>query len=121
MGRASRLSPVQLADAIARERAGRPDPAAMTDEERRAAGLMDLGQAAEHEHLASLPVTRLAERVKGPAPDDIWAAPDDPGDDLAIWKAWSDAGHMDCGSWSQDAGGPVTCACGAVIPLAGAA
>jgi hypothetical protein len=76
MGRASRLTPAQLLDAIARERAGRPDVAAMADEERRAAGLMDLGQAAEHEHLRSIPHTRLAERVRGPVADDeMWATP----------------------------------------------
>lgn len=74
MGRASRLTAAQLADAIARQRDGRPDIAAMTGAERRAAGLMDLRQAAEHEHLASVPFTRLAERVRGPVPDDIWAA-----------------------------------------------
>lgn len=73
MGRASRLTSAQLADAIARERDGRPGITAMTDGERRAAGLMDLGQAAEHEHLASVPLTRLAERSRGPDPDDIWA------------------------------------------------
>ena len=71
---ASRLTPAQLADAIARNLDGRPDKAAMTNEERRQAGLMDRGQAAEHEHLASIPCTRLAERTHGPAPDDIWAA-----------------------------------------------
>ena len=71
---ASRLTPAQLADAVDRLREGRPDKAAMTNEERRQAGLMDRGQAAEHEHLASIPSTRLAERVHGPDPDDMWAA-----------------------------------------------
>ena len=71
---ASRLTPAQLADAIARNLDGRPDKAAMTNEERRQAGLMDRGQAAEHEHLASIPSTRLADRTHGPDPDDIWAA-----------------------------------------------
>ena len=79
MGAASRLTPAQLADVIARRRAGRPDIAAMTDGERRTAGLMDLRQAAEHEHLASVPFTRLADRSRGLDPDDIWAAAgDDP-------------------------------------------
>jgi len=36
-------------------------------------------------------------------------------DDIPIWEAWTDAGHSDCGSWYQDPGKPVTCACGAVI------
>lgn len=82
MGRASRLTPAQLADAIARRREGRPDLAVMTDDERRTAGLMDLGQAAEHEHLASIPFTRLAERVRGLVPDDLWVAAGG-GDDAA--------------------------------------
>ena len=73
MGRAARLTPAQLLDAIARERAGRLPVAAMSNEQRRDAGLMDLGQAAEHEHLASVPHARLAERVHGPVADDIWA------------------------------------------------
>lgn len=75
MGRASRLTSAQLAAAITRQREGRPDIAAMTGEERHAAGLMDLGQAAEHEHLASIPLGRLAERVHGPDPDDMWVTP----------------------------------------------
>lgn len=75
MDRPSRLTPAQLLDAIRRRRDGRPDIAAMTSEERRQAGLMDLGQAAEHEHLASIPCERLADRTHGPVPDDdIWAA-----------------------------------------------
>ena len=73
--RPSRLTPAQLLDAIRRRRDGRPDLTVMTSEERRHAGLMDLGQAAEHEHLASIPCDRLAVRVRGPVPDDdIWAA-----------------------------------------------
>jgi hypothetical protein len=70
----SRQTPAQLLDAIARRRDGRPDPAAMSSEQRRAAGLMDLEQAAEHEHLAAVPYARAAERVHGMAPDDIWAS-----------------------------------------------
>ena len=34
---------------------------------------MDRRQAAEHERLADLPPVRLADRTRGPAPDDIWA------------------------------------------------
>ena len=75
MDRPSRMTPAQLLDAIRRRRDGRPDLTVMTSEERRQAGLMDLGQAAEHEHLASIPCDRLAERVRGPVlDDDIWAA-----------------------------------------------
>ena len=74
MGRASRLTPAHLTAAIARERAGRPNVTAMTNEERRSVGLMTRKEAAEHEHLASIPSTRLAERTHGPVPDDIWAA-----------------------------------------------
>ena len=70
----SLLTPAQQNAATERHRDGRPDKAAMTNEERRQAGLMDRGQAAEHEHLASIPSTRLAERVHGPDPDDMWAA-----------------------------------------------
>ena len=64
MSRPSRLTPLQLTDAIARRRDGRPDITAMTGEERRQAGLMDVHQAAEHEHLRALPHARLAERGK---------------------------------------------------------
>lgn len=74
MNGASRLTPLQLAARIERRRDGRPDTTAMSNEERREAGLMDRGQAAEHEHLAAVPQVRLAERVRGPVPDDIWAA-----------------------------------------------
>ena len=73
MGRARCLTPAQLAAASARERDGRPDKAAMSGEERHDRGLMDWGEAAEHERLATLPHVRLAERTKGPVPDDIWA------------------------------------------------
>jgi hypothetical protein len=80
MSGASRLTPAQLAAAVERHRDGRPDITAMTNEQRREAGLMTRGQAAEHEHLIVLPHARLAERCKGPVPDDIWAArlPGDP-------------------------------------------
>ena len=75
MSRASLLSPAQQAAAAWRLREGRPDKAAMTGEERRRAGLMDLRQAAEHEHLIVLPHPRLADRTRGPVPDDIWVLP----------------------------------------------
>jgi hypothetical protein len=80
MSGASKLTPAQLAAAVERDRDGRPDKTAMTNAEREAAGLMTRRQAAAHEHLASLPCPRLAERVRGPVPDDIWAArlPGDP-------------------------------------------
>lgn len=73
MGRARCLTPAQLADAIARERSGHRDTAAMSNQQRRDAGLMDLGQAAEHERLVTLPHARLADRTRGQVPDDIWA------------------------------------------------
>ena len=69
----SRLSPAQLAAAAGHRREGRPDIAAMTDTERTARGLMTLRQAAEHEHLASIPHTRLAERSRGMDQVGIWA------------------------------------------------
>lgn len=71
----SRLTRAQLADLAVRRREGRPDIACMSNAERRAAGLMDRRQAVEHERLASIPTTRLAERVHGPDPDDMWATP----------------------------------------------
>lgn len=109
---AARLTPAQLAAAVERDRDGRPDKAVMTADERRAAGLMDLHQAAEHEHLATLLHERLADRRRGPDPDDPWAGADET---LAIWRAWAAAGHTDCGSWHQDPGGPLVCACGELI------
>ena len=72
---ASRLSPAQHAAAVARRREGRPDKAAMSNQERHRAGLMTRQQAAEHEHLASLYHPRLADRVRGFLPDDIWTVP----------------------------------------------
>lgn len=80
MSGASRLTAAQLKAEVERRRDGRPDITAMTNEERREAGLMDRHQAAEHEHLRSLPHPRLAERAKGPVPGDIWAGrlPGDP-------------------------------------------
>jgi hypothetical protein len=67
------LTPLQQADIIARHRDGRPDITVMSGEERRARGLMDLRQAAEHEGLAArvLSSTRLADRVRGMDPDDM--------------------------------------------------
>jgi len=47
----------------------------MSNAERAAAGLMTRQQAAEHERLAIVPHVRLAERCRGPVPDDIWALP----------------------------------------------
>jgi hypothetical protein len=72
MGTLSRLTPAQLADLAERQRDGRIDKAVMSNEERRRCGLMDRRQAAEHERLADLPSTRLADRSRGLAPDDIW-------------------------------------------------
>jgi hypothetical protein len=79
MSGASRQTPAQQLDRLRRLRDGRPDVSAMTSEQRREAGLMTVQEAAEHEHLASVPHMRLAERVRGPVPDDPWAggAPDD--------------------------------------------
>jgi len=67
------LTPAQLADIADRWRTGRVDKAVMSNEERRQRGLMDRRQAAEHERLADIPPMRLADRSRGPAPDDIWA------------------------------------------------
>jgi len=78
MSRARRMTPLQLADAVACDQDGRPDIAAMTDEERRAAGCMTLKEAVEWERLPIVPCARAGERSRGPVPDDIWAggAPD---------------------------------------------
>ena len=78
-----RQTPAQLADAIARARDGRPDIADMSNEERREAGLMTRGQAAAAERRATVPQARLAERVRGPVPDDIWALPEPEADHAA--------------------------------------
>jgi hypothetical protein len=111
MAGSSRLTAAQQADAIARQREGRPDVAAMTSAERLAAGLMTRRQAAQHEHLRSLPVTRLDERVRGPVPDDPWAGPDP--DQVRAWRLVFDAGHLDCDGWTADGrDGVVVCACG---------
>ncbi|HEV2450751.1 MAG TPA: hypothetical protein VGS62_02350 [Streptosporangiaceae bacterium] len=75
MSRARSMTPLQLADAVARERDGRPDIAAMSDEERRAAGCMTLREAVEWERLPIVPCARPGERTHGPDPDDIWALP----------------------------------------------
>ena len=69
----SLLTPAQQTAATERLRDGRPDKAVMTNQERRQAGLMDRRQAAEHERLVIIPHARLAERTRGPIPDDIWA------------------------------------------------
>lgn len=70
----SHMTPAQLAHRTACLREGRPDIGVMTDAERTAHGLMTLRQAAEHEHLASLPLGRLAERSRGMDTGGIWAA-----------------------------------------------
>ena len=73
---ASRQTPAQLAAEAERRRDGRPwDKSVMSNWERRAAGLMDRRQAAQHESLAVVPHARLAERSRGPVPDDIWVIP----------------------------------------------
>ena len=74
MSRARSMTPLQLADAIARERDGQPDIASMTGDERRAAGCMTLQEAVEWERLPIVPCARPGERLHGPDPDDIWAA-----------------------------------------------
>jgi hypothetical protein len=68
-------TPAQQAARALRRRDGRPDIARMSNAERRAAGLMTRREAAEHERLATLPHARLAERCRGPVPDDIWMLP----------------------------------------------
>ena len=73
MSRARSMTPLQLTEAISRDRDGRPDLAAMTDGERRAAGCMTLKEAVEWERLPIVPYARAAERVHGPVADDIWA------------------------------------------------
>lgn len=75
MNGASRMSPAQQSAAALRAREGRLDTAAMSNRLRRALGLMDRRQAAEHEHLIVLPHARLADRTRGPVPDDIWVLP----------------------------------------------
>jgi hypothetical protein len=75
MSGVSRLSPAQQSAESRRVREGRLDTAAMSNRLRRALGLMDRRQAAEHERLATLPHTRPAMRSRGPVPDDIWALP----------------------------------------------
>lgn len=75
MSGASRLTPAQQSAAALRAREGRLDTAAMSNRLRRALGLMDRRQAAEHEHLRVLPHARLADRTRGPVPDDIWLLP----------------------------------------------
>lgn len=100
---ASQLTPLQLAAAVERHRDERPDKALMTNEQRREAGLMDRRQAAEHEHLASVPEARLAERSRG--------------SDAEIWGLVFISGHQDCGGWTTDGwtGEAVVCACGTVL------
>ena len=67
-------TPAQQTARLARQRDGRPDLAVMTNAERLEAGLMDRGRAAAAERLAAVPQVRLADRVRGPVPDDdLWA------------------------------------------------
>ncbi len=73
MNGSSLLTPAQLKDRAERIREGRPDKAAMSNRLRRALGLMDRQQAAEHERLRQLPHARLAERSRKPLADDPWA------------------------------------------------
>ena len=73
MTSSSRLTAAQLAARAEQARDGRPDKAVMSNRLRRALGLMDRQQAAEHERLVILPHPRLADRSRGPVPDDIWA------------------------------------------------
>ena len=75
MSGVSRLSAAQQQAEVRRVREGRLDTAAMGNRLRRALGLMDRQQAAEHERLTILPHARLAERVRGMVPDDIWTLP----------------------------------------------
>ena len=76
---ASRLSAAQQSAEVRRVREGRLDSAAMSNRLRRALGLMDRRQAAEHERLTVLPHVRLAVRTRGPVPEDeIWATGGDP-------------------------------------------
>lgn len=123
MGRVSDLSQAQQADLAARRREGRPDIAAMSSDERSAAGLMTVGQAAEHERLRSLPHARLAERVKGRVPDDLWAAPEPDAFEAwqrSVWDAWEKAGHYEraCSGWVDDVNGNVMCAtCLEAVPV----
>jgi hypothetical protein len=69
----SRLTAAQQTAKAERARTGRIDTAAMSNRLRRALGLMDRRQAAEHEHLASLQHTRLAERSRDIDLGGIWA------------------------------------------------
>ena len=115
----SRQTPAQLADAVSRQREGRPDIASMTNEERHAAGLMTRQEAVEWERIPIVPQSRPAERVHGPVPDDPWASELADGG-LSVWKAWQAAGHeaMGCNGWSQDGRRDrVVCSCGEVVAL----
>lgn len=72
MSAASYQTPAQQSAKAQRVREGRLDTTAMSNRLRRALGLMDRQQAAEHERLRTLPHARLADRVRGPVPNDIW-------------------------------------------------
>lgn len=114
-------SQMQQSEDARRRQEGRPDKAAMTSEERHAAGLMTVREAAEHERLTTLPHARLAERVRGAMPDDPWAR--ESGSGLSVWHAWESAGHLDkgCDGWSQDGDGGVVCSCGEAVLMPEAA
>jgi len=73
MSGVSRLTAAQQQAEVRRVREGRLDTTAMGNRLRRALGLMDRRQAAEHERLTILPHARLAVRAHGPDPEDIWA------------------------------------------------
>lgn len=113
----SLMSSAQLADADARRREGRPDIAAMTNDERTAAGLMTRRQAAQHERLRVLPHPHPAERIHGPDPDDPWVFDEWT---RSVWHAWEKAGHYERGhdGWLDDVDGNVICAsCLAPVPV----
>ena len=77
MNGSARLTPAQQKAETRRIREGRLDTAAMSNRLRRALGLMDRRQAAEHERLTVLPHARLAVRTRGPVPEDeIWTTGD---------------------------------------------
>ena len=118
----AQLTPAQQADIIARHRDGRPDITVMSSEQRRQRGLMDLRQAAEHEGLRArvTSCTRLADRVRGQAEDDMWAVSADEMADRAAGEAWREAGHeaRGCYGWSQDfMATELMCSCGERVRL----
>jgi len=73
MSGASWLTAAQQQAEARRVHEGRLNTTVMGNRLRRALGLMDRRQAAEHERLTILPHARLAVRAHGPDPEDIWA------------------------------------------------